>query len=199
MINDRKLLEREARKELILQGALNVFHKNGMEGATMDHIAEEAGFGKATLYYYFHSKEEVFCAIMEKGWKLLWEEIEESIHAKLNPKEKFLDILMQISNLILKYRNLYSFLFSAPSTITHLEDKLQSWKSYQNRLYATLRSLLDEGVSNGELPDVNPELFFRVIGGSFHGLFTMGNAKKKLSKTDIEKLFSQLLTSSKAI
>ncbi len=196
-MNNRKLQEREARKELISQGALNVFRKNGLDGATMDHIAEEAGFGKATLYYYFHSKEEVFCVIMEKGWKLLWEEIEESIHSKKNPKEKFLDILMQISNLILNRRNLYSFLFSAPGTITHVDEKLQSWKSYQNRLYATLRSLLEEGVSNGELPNVNPELFFRAIGGSFHGLFTMGNSKKKLSRKEIEKLFSELLATSR--
>ena len=69
MISPRQLEERELRRKRILEGALEVFHKKGLEGATMDEIANEAGFGKATLYYYFTSKEEVFCAIMEKGWK----------------------------------------------------------------------------------------------------------------------------------
>ena len=36
-----------------------VVKANGIEGATMDHIAQESGFGKATLYYYFKSKEDV--------------------------------------------------------------------------------------------------------------------------------------------
>ena len=80
MISNRKKEERELRRERILQGALAVFQNNGLEAATMDQIANEAGFGKATLYYYFNSKEEVFCAIMEKGWKPLWEDIEEIIH-----------------------------------------------------------------------------------------------------------------------
>ena len=69
MVSERQKEERKLRKKRILDGALEVFHKNGIEGSTMDEIANQAGFGKATLYYYFSSKEEVFCAIMEKGWK----------------------------------------------------------------------------------------------------------------------------------
>ena len=52
MISPRQIEERELRRKRILEGALEVFHKNGLEGATMDEIAHEAGFGKATLYYY---------------------------------------------------------------------------------------------------------------------------------------------------
>ena len=49
----RQLEVRQMRKERILSGALQVFKKNGIDGATMDEIANESGFGKATLYYYF--------------------------------------------------------------------------------------------------------------------------------------------------
>ena len=51
----RQLEERQMRKERILSGALQVFKNNGIDGATMDEIANESGFGKATLYYYFKS------------------------------------------------------------------------------------------------------------------------------------------------
>ena len=80
--SQRQLEERQMRKERILSGALQVFKKNGIDGATMDEIANASGFGKATLYYYFSSKEEVFCAIMEKGWKPLWENLEDTIHSE---------------------------------------------------------------------------------------------------------------------
>ena len=46
----RQLEERQLRKDRILKGALTVFKSKGLDGATMDEIAQESGFGKATLY-----------------------------------------------------------------------------------------------------------------------------------------------------
>ena len=48
--SERQNEEREARKQRILKGALEVFKASGLEGATMDQIAQNSGFGKATLY-----------------------------------------------------------------------------------------------------------------------------------------------------
>ena len=73
MLSERQIEERRIRKERILSSALDVFKANGLDGATMDSIAEKAGFGKATLYYYFKSKEDVFSAILEDGWKKIWD------------------------------------------------------------------------------------------------------------------------------
>ena len=66
--SNRQLEERQMRKDRILNGALSVFKAKGLDGATMDEIASNSGFGKATLYYYFKSKEDVFSAILEDGW-----------------------------------------------------------------------------------------------------------------------------------
>ena len=88
MLSKRKIEEREQRKSKIIDGALKVFKAQGIEKTTMDEIALESGFGKATLYYYFASKDEVFIAIMETGWKQLWEGIESLIVDNKNPKEK---------------------------------------------------------------------------------------------------------------
>ena len=138
MVSERQKEERKLRKKRILDGALEVFHKNGIEGSTMDEIANQAGFGKATLYYYFSSKEEVFCAIMEKGWKPLWEDLEDTIHSEdSSNNELFIDTLCKVSNIILKDKNLYRFLFTAPKAITNMPENLQTWRVYQNRLYGS--------------------------------------------------------------
>ena len=71
-ISERQLEERKMRKDRILDGALEVFKDKGLEGATMDEIANSSGFGKATLYYYFKSKEDVFSAILSEGWMKIW-------------------------------------------------------------------------------------------------------------------------------
>ena len=199
MVSERQKEERKLRKKRILDGALEVFHKNGIEGSTMDEIANQAGFGKATLYYYFSSKEEVFCAIMEKGWKPLWEDLEDTIHSEdSSNNELFIDTLCKVSNIILKDKNLYRFLFTAPKAITNMPENLQTWRVYQNRLYGSLRELLEQGISNNQFPNTDSEILFKAIGGLFHGVLFLGDeGNKQVSRNDIKNLLQQFLKSDK--
>jgi AcrR family transcriptional regulator len=48
----------------ILGGALEVFARDGFEGATMASIARAAGLGAASIYRYYESKEELFAAVI---------------------------------------------------------------------------------------------------------------------------------------
>ncbi|MEO8583432.1 MAG: TetR/AcrR family transcriptional regulator [Flavitalea sp.] len=47
-------------EEKILNAAKKIFIKNGMAGARMQDIADEAGINKALLHYYFKNKELLF-------------------------------------------------------------------------------------------------------------------------------------------
>ena len=53
MVSNRQLEERNARRDRIIDGALRVFKRLGIDGVTMNEIALESDFGKASLYYYF--------------------------------------------------------------------------------------------------------------------------------------------------
>ncbi len=50
----------------ILDAAKKVFEKQGYTGARMQHIADEAGISKASLHYYFRSKENLFERIFDE-------------------------------------------------------------------------------------------------------------------------------------
>jgi len=50
----------------ILNGAAQVFARDGYEGASMSRIAAEAGVSKGTLYNYFTSKAELFAAYVHR-------------------------------------------------------------------------------------------------------------------------------------
>ena len=93
-ISKRQIEERKGRQERILTGALEVFKNHGIENSTMEQIANKSGFGKATLYYYFKSKEEVFGSILENGWEMLWESLEPIISENGTPREVFVNILL---------------------------------------------------------------------------------------------------------
>ena len=190
-ISKRQLEERELRKERILTGALDVFKKKGIEGATMDEIATSSGFGKATLYYYFHSKEEVFSAILVNGWESIWMSLEPIIASEKSPRKTFISILLRIAENARSNQGLYSFLFNVPKLI-NIEE--QPWKSYQNRLYAIIQGLLEDGVMAGEFPPLDTQLLFKAMGGLFMGLVFMGDRETPVSEKEIENLLNQLIT-----
>ena len=144
MLTDRKIEERSLRKKRIIEGALKVFNDLGIEKTTMDEIAIESGFGKATLYYYFASKDEVFVEIMEDGWKKLWEGIESRIVENVGPKQKFMGIVKKMGKIVTSDKILYGFLFTAPNYIH--DTQKQTWKTYQERLYSILQSIIEEGI-----------------------------------------------------
>ena len=168
MLSKRQEEQRNLRKRTILDGALTVFKIHGIEKTTMDEIAHKSGFGKATLYYYFTSKDEVFIAIMEDGWKKLWEGIESRIVEELNPRKKFMGIIKKMAQIVGENKTLYGFLFSAPNHI-HEESK-QTWKTYQERLYAILKSIIEEGIKKKEFINLDPGMLMKAVGGIFHGL-----------------------------
>ena len=195
MLSDRQLEERKLRQDGILSSALDVFKANGLDGATMDSIAEKAGFGKATLYYYFSSKEEVFLGIMEEGWKSLLASLEVIIQEEQSPRKTFIKILVQIAQNAKQRPNLYEFLFQAPKVINLTEFDDQKWKKHQGKLYSILQGLLEDGIERKEFPKLNSNLMFKAIGGLFTGLIFFGDKKKTdISEEEVEALLNNLIS-----
>ncbi len=57
-----KIVDRNAKKDEIIQAALQVFARRGFANTKISDIASLAGIGKGTIYEYFRSKEEIFAA-----------------------------------------------------------------------------------------------------------------------------------------
>ena len=194
MVTKRQIKERELRKQHILDSALSVFKNKGFEGSTMDEIAKDADFGKATLYYYFNSKEEIFVELLNNGWEMIWESIEEEVHDNENPKETFINSLNIIGGLIRKNQILFEFLLTAPQMMpSSFSDEKSSWKNYQNKMYGVFQGLLEEGIEKNEFPKMRSDLMMRAIGGLFHGLFFLGNEKKQMSRETMEDFISTFI------
>lgn len=63
----------------ILAAAERLFTAKGVEKTTMDDIAKEAEYSKATLYVYFESKEEIVNAIYLNGMQMLRKRITDAL------------------------------------------------------------------------------------------------------------------------
>ena len=53
----------QAKRQELLRTAADVFKEKGFEGATLNDIAERFGTDRASIYYYFASKKELFQAL----------------------------------------------------------------------------------------------------------------------------------------
>ena len=193
-LSERKKEERRSRQDLILKSALEVFKATGIEGSTMDQIAIQSGFGKATLYYYFKSKEDVFSAILTSGWQKIWSDLEPIIANKNStPRETFINVLLKIAENVRSRPGLYEFLFNVPKQVSF---ETTDWKKYQDRIYSVIMTLLEDGIKLGEFPETKPKVLFKALGGLFMGLVLMGN-DKKVSKKDVEKMLNELIPNKK--
>ena len=61
-IANKPKLDRDTRREAILDVARDVFLEEGYASASMSTIAARLGGSKGTLYNYFKNKEELFAA-----------------------------------------------------------------------------------------------------------------------------------------
>jgi len=70
-LEDNVDLTRKEREKLfkrfeILNAAIALFAKNGYEETRLEDIAEQAEFGKGTIYNYFETKEDIYLEIIDR-------------------------------------------------------------------------------------------------------------------------------------
>ena len=80
----------EASRNAILQAALAEFAQEGLAGARVDAIADNAGVNKALLYYYFHDKATLYGATLENFFAPLHQRVMEVCDRPDPAGERFL-------------------------------------------------------------------------------------------------------------
>lgn len=68
---NKREIEKQMKEDKIINAAERIFCKKGFEDAFMEEIAKEAEFTKRTVYQYFPNKEELYFAVIFRGFKKL--------------------------------------------------------------------------------------------------------------------------------
>lgn len=80
-------------KDKICAAALNLFSQKGFSDTTVQEIADVAGVNKSMLFYYFHSKENLFLSVLKQNIKDIKNYISNSISEKCLPDENLANII----------------------------------------------------------------------------------------------------------
>ena len=185
------------KKQLIIEAAIRVFARDGLEKGKIADIASEAGIGKGTIYEYFHSKNEIFKAIEQSvfsDFNLVFDELKS---APLSPSEKLehlmdsgLDMFMEMGDALLIITELW---IHAGRGHLHGTSPAQ-FMEYYDEYRLGIESILQEGLQLGEFREMNKEGVARLLMAFMDGLvwqFIMLNDPKKFEnvKTETVKSF----------
>jgi AcrR family transcriptional regulator len=85
-------LDRDARREAILDAAQAVFMEAGFAAASMSEIAARVGGSKGTLYNYFKSKEELFEAYIQRFCAFQQEAMDDLLSRRGDVRETLRDV-----------------------------------------------------------------------------------------------------------
>ncbi len=96
------------RKIQILKAAVKRFAKHGLNKTTLDEIARDLRIGKATIYHYFNSKEELFYETIKWEASQYIGEINVIFNnEQISASQKFLDYIIYKETTAQKFRLLY--------------------------------------------------------------------------------------------
>lgn len=191
----RKKAPLEVHREAISSAAENLFSEKGLEAATMDDIAREAGYSKATLYVYFKNKEAIISYLALKSMNKLYGYIESAIKAGGCMKEKYNSICRGLAAFYDEYPLYFeTALKEINIDFTHPEsDDGQSFITGE-KINSLLILYLEDGINKGEfrkdLP-LKPTLF--AFWGMVSGFIQLASSKEKYIKGEIKLTKEQFL------
>ncbi len=164
----------EARKNQILDAALQVFARRGFHKARMDDIAQESGLSKGALYWYFRSKDALIEALVDKLFTREIRNLERLASSRNRPVP---DRLRELSRNVLKsldqWKPVLPVLYEFYALATRPGPVRSALQRYYRYYLATLTKLIAEGIARGELRTVDPNIMAMIFMVQFEGLMLL--------------------------
>ena len=169
-VKERQGREREAVARAILDAARELFVAEGYRNVSLRKIAEKIEYSPAAIYGYFASKDDIFMALAEEGFRILF------AHAQDPP------LADPIDDVRLGFLRLYEFSRVHPEyfALMFLDRSVprisQDWERFgfvremKKRMDARIQTAIDAGAFP---PSTDPEAVFRILMATIHGVATL--------------------------
>jgi len=183
-ISERKEREKNRRRETILKAAKKIISKSGVEGMSMDQVAEATELNKATLYLYFNNKDDLIDAIVYEGLTTLEKKFQEADSQSLSRIEKVLHLI----------HAQFAFYKQFPvyfHTLNHQERRIVKARmetpyatkgnEIASRIFKNLADSLRQGIKEGSIrKDIDIHVLLILLFAQIYGVMHTIYAKKDI-------------------
>jgi AcrR family transcriptional regulator len=187
----------DARRKEIAEASIRVFNRQGFKGASMSAVAAELDIDRASLYYYFSSKEELFDqlvrAVVERNLEII-KQIESS---GASASRKLRDL---VNALMTSYGDNYPlFYIYIRENLSHVSDDRTEWSKSMRKINAetvdAVISIIETGYADNSLRKVGSArvVAYGILGivGWTHRWFRPDQSD--ISAEEIGKTYAELL------
>lgn len=151
---DWKATWRSQKKQGLLNAVVGVVAREGIDGLTMDNVADEAGVAKGTLYAYFKDKGELVRAAIDACVAPLVADLKRILAGTLSPEDKIKSMTSRHLSFFDENR---SFLQILIYDRTAAQERAKRYRSCRYRdLLETLGGVIRTGTKQGLFRSVDP-------------------------------------------
>jgi AcrR family transcriptional regulator len=192
-IKERQERDREAVRRAILDAAKELFVREGYQNVSIRKIAELVEYSPAAIYSYFPSKDDIFFAIAEEGFQLLYgDRTQFSELETLRPVERLRAIFWGFYQFSCKHPQYFALMFvdrSVPRVGREYE-RFSFAREMKAHLIAQVQQCQEEGVFP---PDVVPSAIFRVLTAGLVGVAVLRMSDRLAPGEDPDELARDVL------
>lgn len=178
----RKKEPQSIHRKNIATAAEQLFMKKGMNNTSMNDIAREAGYSKATLYVYFKNKEELVGVLVLESMQKLYDYMQLALEKYTDTKKCYQEICQSL----LKYQEEYPFYFKLVLETINIDFETTNFLPEEKETFmigeqinALLADFLKEGIASGQIRsdiEVVPTIF--AFWGMISGLIQLAANKE---------------------
>ena len=201
-VAQRRVREKEARKQQILDAARDVFFERGFENTTIEEIADRTELSKGTIYLYFPSKEEIYYTLMHLGSRILHEMLLRAVKADLPADTLLRRLGRAYFEFYEKYPGYFRMLFLyyiSPDVDQKISRELCDFcQGDAAESLALVSGVVEKGNQQGLFRQCNPVDFALLLWSCQNGIILLGERGDKEFldiKVSIEKLHDTFLES----
>lgn len=175
----------------ILEAAGRVLAERGYEATSMDVVALEVGVTKATIYYHFDAKEDIYAAVVLHYLEAAYESLNRAVLATSDiacALEQIIDD--QIDDTLAPSRRYVHY-----QEIVKLREEIRrSIRSAQRRYEHRLAEIITEAQAVGHVRDGDPHLLAMMMIGSIGRTARWYRADGRVTEAEFRALLKQVLT-----
>jgi len=184
-VKERQEREREAVARAILDAARDLFVVEGYRHVSIRKIAEKIEYSPAAIYSYFPSKDDIFMALAEEGFRMLFGNAEEPPLA--DPIEDLRCGFLRLYEFSRVHPEYFALMFldrSVPRISQHWE-RFGFVREMKKRIDARIQAAIDAGA----FPEgTNPAAVFRILMATIHGVATLALCERLAPGEDADAL-----------